>query len=434
MVNRAFEHPDYEIVKPKYHIFVDPSLATGQWPLEYLDIVYKKNPNVNLLLNAKWYHLEKFSKFRDKKNVYWIKNKSISLIFDNLNYDLTTIFASGAVVEQGLCLAIYSGSKKIYIHGVELNGIAYLMTGKESHFSGKDPDYNDHNSWKYARAMNCSSRSIRQWHRLNDNCKIKNIELINLSKSGSIDFIPKKNFEKIVADNKSKIAAIILEPLVQCAGGMKMHSTQVLSYIAGVAKKNDILFILDEIATGFGRTGTMFAYEQADIQSDIICLGKALTGGALSLSAVVTTRDVYEAFLGSDLNKALMHGPTYMANPLACAAANASIEIFKDEPRLEQVLNIEKIIKDRMETFSNFPGVLDVRSKGAIGVVQLKKIPDLNWLRNRFIEKGVWIRPFLDIIYIMPCFTIKEDELNQLLDAIEQIIPEWADKFYEQIK
>ena len=197
MVNRAFEHPDYEIVKPKYHIFVDPSLATGQWPLEYLDIVYKKNPNVNLLLNAKWYHLEKFSKFRDKKNVYWIKNKSISLLFDNLNYDLTTIFASGAVIEQGLCLAIYSGCKKIYIHGVELNGIAYLMTGKESHFSGKDPDYNDHNSWKYARAMNCSSRSIRQWHRLNDNCKIKNIELINLSKSGLLDFIPKENFDNL---------------------------------------------------------------------------------------------------------------------------------------------------------------------------------------------------------------------------------------------
>ena len=213
-----------------------------------------------------------------------------------------------------------------------------------------------------------------------------------------------------------------------------MHSTQVLSYIASVAKNNNILFILDEVATGFGRTGTMFAYEQADIQSDIICLGKALTGGTLSLSAVVTTRDVYEAFLGSDLNKALMHGPTYMANPLACVAANTSIEIFKNEPRLEQVLNIEKIIKDRMETFSNFPGVLDVRLKGAIGVIQLKKIPDLNWLRNRFIEKGVWIRPFLDIIYIMPCFTIEEDELNQLLDAIEQIIPEWADKFYEQIK
>ena len=246
--------------------------------------------------------------------------------------------------------------------------------------------------------------------------------------------IQRKKFEKIVADNKSEIAAIILEPLVQCAGGMRMHSTQVLSYIASVAKNNNILFILDEVATGFGRTGTMFAYEQADIQSDIICLGKALTGGTLSLSAVVTTRDVYEAFLGSDLNKALMHGPTYMANPLACVAANTSIEIFKNEPRLEQVLNIEKIIKDRMETFSNFPGVLDVRLKGAIGVIQLKKIPDLNWLRNRFIEKGVWIRPFLDIIYIMPCFTIKEDELNQLLDAIEEIIPEWADKFYEQIK
>ena len=198
MVNRSFEHPDYEIIKPKYHIFIDPQLATGKWPLEYLDTVYKKNPGVNLLLNAKWYHLEKFSKYRDKKNVFWIINNCISLLFDNFNVNLTTIYNSGvAVVDQGLSLAIYSGCKKIYILGVELNGIAYLMTGQDSHFSGKDPDYRNHNCWKYSRSMDSSSRGNRQLYRFNDLCKKRNIELINLSKRGLLDFIPKENFNDL---------------------------------------------------------------------------------------------------------------------------------------------------------------------------------------------------------------------------------------------
>ena len=198
MVNRSFDHPDYEVIKPKYHIFIDPKLKTGEWPLEYLDTVYKKNPGVNLLLNAKWYHLEKFSKYRDKKNVFWIINNCISLLFDNFNVNLTTIYNSGvAVVDQGLSLAIYSGCKKIYILGVELNGIAYLMTGQDSHFSGKDPDYRNHNCWKYSRSMDSSSRGIRQLYRFNDLCKKRNIELINLSKRGLLDFIPKENFNDL---------------------------------------------------------------------------------------------------------------------------------------------------------------------------------------------------------------------------------------------
>ncbi|PPR29729.1 MAG: Adenosylmethionine-8-amino-7-oxononanoate aminotransferase [Alphaproteobacteria bacterium MarineAlpha9_Bin2] len=244
----------------------------------------------------------------------------------------------------------------------------------------------------------------------------------------------KEKFEKFVIRHKSKVAAIILEPLVQCAGGMKMHSADVVTYISRIAKKHKILFILDEIATGFGRTGTMFAYEQTYVRSDILCLGKALTGGTMSLAAVVASSEIYKAFLSSDFSKALMHGPTYMANPLACAAANASIKIFKNEPRLDQVLNIEKLIKARVNIYRKLPGVVDVRVKGAVGVIQLEKIADLNWLRNRFIEKGVWIRPFLDVIYIMPCFTIKDHEINRLLDAIEEIIPEWADKFYKAKK
>jgi hypothetical protein len=197
MVNRSFEHPDYEIVKPKYHIIVDSKLASGEWPLEYIDLILKKNPSVTLLLNAKWFHLEKFSSFRNKKNIFWIMSNSISLLFNNFNNDLTSIFNSGAVIEQGLSLAIFSGSNKIYIHGVELNGIAYLMTNKESHFSGKDTDYDNCDSWNYARAMNSSSRSIRQWHKLSDNCKKNGIELINLSKSGLLDFIKRDEFKNL---------------------------------------------------------------------------------------------------------------------------------------------------------------------------------------------------------------------------------------------
>jgi hypothetical protein len=198
MVNRSFDHPDYEIIKPKYHIFIDPKLATGEWPIEYLETVYKKNPDVTLLLNAKWYHLKKFSNYRNKKNVYWIINNCTSLLYDNFNVDLSTIYNSGvAVVDQGIALAIYSGSKKIYILGVELNGIAYLMAGHNSHFSGKDPDYKDFNCLSYSKSMNASSRSIRQFIRFSINCRKRNIELINLSNRGLLDFIEKENFNKL---------------------------------------------------------------------------------------------------------------------------------------------------------------------------------------------------------------------------------------------
>lgn len=194
MVNRSFDHPSYEIIKPKYHIIIDSKLADGTWPLEYLDIIYKKNPNVNLLLNAKWYHLEKFSKYRNKDNIFWIKHNSISLIFNNFNSDLSTIYSSGtSVTEQGISLGVYLGCKKIYILGVELNGIAYLMSGNDSHYNGKDPNYDDHKSWNYARDMNSSSRGIRQWHKLSEKCKIENIELVNLTNTGLLDFIPYEN-------------------------------------------------------------------------------------------------------------------------------------------------------------------------------------------------------------------------------------------------
>ncbi|MBT3938754.1 MAG: aminotransferase class III-fold pyridoxal phosphate-dependent enzyme, partial [Pelagibacterales bacterium] len=201
-----------------------------------------------------------------------------------------------------------------------------------------------------------------------------------------------------------------------------------LKFIDDLAKENNILIIADEIATGFGRTGSMFAFDQSKIIPDIICLGKALTGGTISLAAVVATSKIYDAFLSDNDEDALMHGPTYMANPLACSAANASIDLFRTEPRLEQVKNIEKELNNKLIECKNMKSVIDVRVKGALGVIQVKKMHNLNWLRKKFVEDGVWIRPFLDVIYIMPSFTISNAEITKLTKSIINIIPEWECK------
>ena len=244
------------------------------------------------------------------------------------------------------------------------------------------------------------------------------------------DFL-KKKFKDIIIKNKQNIAAIILEPLVQCAGGFKFHSIETLQFISRIAKDNDILFILDEIATGFGRTGNMFASLDKSVDSDIICLGKALTGGTVSLAATLASKKVYNEFYSDFEEKALMHGPTYMANPLACSAANASLDLFEKEERLLQVKNIEKKLYDKLFECKHFSGVKDVRVKGAIGVVQVKKMHNLNWLRQEFVNRGVWIRPFLDVIYIMPPFIIKDDELDLLINSIIKVLPEWSKKLNE---
>ena len=243
--------------------------------------------------------------------------------------------------------------------------------------------------------------------------------------------ILKNKFKDIIRNNKQNIAAIILEPLVQCAGGFKFHTSETLHFISNIAKDNDILFILDEIATGFGRTGDMFASQDKSIHSDIICLGKALTGGTISLAATLASKKVYNEFYSDIEEKALMHGPTYMANPLACSAANASLDLFEKEDRLVQVKNIEKKLYDQLFECNSLPGVKDVRVKGAIGVVQVNKMHNLNWLRQEFVNKGVWIRPFLDVIYIMPPFTIKDHELDLLINSIIEVLPEWSKKLNE---
>ena len=197
MVNRSFDHPDYEIIKPQYHIFVDKKLATGVWPLSYLDTIVKKNPNVKIILNADWYCLEKFKDIRNRDNIFWVKNKLVSLFFNNFNNDLTKNYSTLGVTGHGVSLAIYSGSNKIYILGMELNGVIYLLNNQDSHYSGKDPDYKNHTSLDWSRDLSNNARGIRFWHNFVNHCKINNIELINLSNKGLFDFVPKEDFNKL---------------------------------------------------------------------------------------------------------------------------------------------------------------------------------------------------------------------------------------------
>ncbi|MFT5795656.1 MAG: adenosylmethionine-8-amino-7-oxononanoate aminotransferase [Ulvibacter sp.] len=227
-------------------------------------------------------------------------------------------------------------------------------------------------------------------------------------------------FDDFLQKNHRKIAGLIIEPLVQCAGGMKFYNADILQKIYHITKKYDIIFIADECATGFYRTGEIFAVNEANIVPDIICLSKALTGGHITLAATVCTDDIYNKFLHkSDLNMALMHGPTFMANPISCAAANASMELFQLSDYRLKVKNIEATLKKELSKLTDLPNVVDIRVKGAIGVVET----NFNWqeiftLREEFVKYGVWLKPFSGLIYVMPSLTISKAELSVITDAI----------------
>jgi adenosylmethionine-8-amino-7-oxononanoate aminotransferase len=228
--------------------------------------------------------------------------------------------------------------------------------------------------------------------------------------------------DALLAGAHNGIAGMIIEPLVQGAGGMKFHSPDVLAELYRLAGKYNILFIADEIATGFGRTGTLFACNQAGIAPDIMCVGKALSAGVLTLGATLVQDAVFDAFYSDRPDHAFMHGPTYMANPLACAAANASLDLFEREPRLAQVEAIEAQLLRELAPCARLPGVVDVRVKGAIGVVQMAPDINVHALRPAFVTRGVWIRPYEDIVYVTPAFTVSPDELSQLTRSIYDVL------------
>jgi adenosylmethionine-8-amino-7-oxononanoate aminotransferase len=219
-----------------------------------------------------------------------------------------------------------------------------------------------------------------------------------------------------------ELAAILVEPLVQGAGGMRFHDVEVLRRLRALADELGVLLIFDEIFTGFGRTGAMFACEEAGVVPDIVTLGKALTAGTLPLAATVARRRVFDAFWDDDPDKALMHGPTYMANPLACAAAHASLDLFERQPRLADVARIALQLEEGLAPCRALPGVVDVRVRGAIGVVQLAPMPDVRALKAAFVARGVFIRPFRDVVYLTPAFTITDEELGVLTGAIVDVL------------
>jgi len=232
-----------------------------------------------------------------------------------------------------------------------------------------------------------------------------------------------EQLDETLSERHRELAAFILEPIVQCAGGFKMYSPLYLKAARELCNKYNVLLIFDEVATGFGRTGKLFASEHADVSPDIMVIGKALTAGYMGHAATITNSTVFNAFLDDGYEKTFMHGPTFMGNALACAVALRSIEIFEHEKYLEKIRNIEKIIKEGFLSIQS-PCIKDKKVLGAIAAIEVSDRKHLQGFREFAFQQGVWLRPIDKVVYLMPPYIIQEKELHKLIDTIKK----WFEK------